>query len=88
MVEAPDPPPDPERLLIVARFEDGRYLLVRDGEELPARLPAVRQGGPNDPPGEATRAALELGLGLRVLGAQARQSALGCARLGSAERIQ
>lgn len=68
MVEEGDPPADPERLLIVARFEDGRYLLVRDGEELPARLPAVRQGGPSDPPGEATRAALELGLGLLVLG--------------------
>ena len=68
MVGGGDPPPDPERLLIVARFEDGRFLLVRDGEELPARLPNVRQAGPSDAAGEATRDALELGLGLSVLG--------------------
>ena len=67
------PPGDPERYLVVARLEDaasaeGRYLLVRGAEDQPPELLSVRSAGLREPALAAVRDALQMRLGLRVLG--------------------
>lgn len=69
----PAAPGDPDRYLLVVRLEgpasaEGRYLLVRSGEEGPPELLSVRSAGLREPLSAAVRDALEMRLGLRVLG--------------------